>query len=262
MLSDHHGANRAAALAEANVGASLGGTAAVLVLGLAQQGGLGWRAALVLALAIPAAAAWRSYAVPLGARPQPGTTPRPAGRLPRLFWAYWGIILLLGAAEWCLTYWGAEYLHNPIGFDRGVAAALMSAFLVAMIVGRVVGSRLVRARTSSGLLARCIALALGGFLLFWLAPWAPLAVGGLALTGLGVANLYPLSLAAAVATAPDNVDAASARVALSSGIALFVAPLTVGGLADQVGIRTAYGIVPALLGVALLGTLLTHRGGT
>lgn len=110
VLSDHHGPRRAIALAEANIGASIGGSVAALGLGLWQQSGVGWRAAILLALLIPAAA--------------------------------------------------------------------------------------------------------------------------------------------------QNAGAASARIGLSSGIALFVAPLTVGGLADHVGIRVAYSIVPALLTVAPIATVL------
>lgn len=262
VLSDHHGPQRAIALAEANIGASVGGAAAALGLGLWQGTGLGWRAAIVLALLIPAVAAWRFHSLPLAAHRDGSAAQGSRGSpLPRRFWLWWGIILLLGGAEWCLVYWGAEYLHRPIGFDRGAAAALMSGFLLAMVLGRALGSRLVRVVPAPLLLVLAICLALGGFLLFWLAWWAPVAVVGLCLTGLGVANLYPLAMTTALTTAADNVDAASARVTLSSGIALFVAPLTVGGLADHVGIRIAYGIVPALLALALLGTVLSRDVG-
>jgi predicted MFS family arabinose efflux permease len=264
VLSDHHGARRAIALTEANIGASLGGSVAAVALGVGQQSGLGWRAALLLALALPAAAACAFHALALEV-PRPlvhRAAPRPPA-LPGLFWVYWSIILLLGAAEWCVTYWGAEYLHRPVGFERSVAAALMSAFLLAMVAGRVLGSRLVRVVASPPLLVGAIAGALGGFVLFWLAPVPLVAVGGLAVTGLGVANLYPLGLASAVAVAARQSERASARITLSSGLALLLAPLTVGGLADRVGLRAAYSVVPVLLVVALISTLLalrhTHR---
>jgi MFS family permease len=258
VLSDHHGSRRAIALAEANIGASIGGAVAALGLGLWQQSGLGWRVAIVLVLLIPAVAAWRFHALPLGTRQdEPAVQESRGRRLPPMFWLYWGIIFFLGGAEWCLVYWGAEYLHSPIGFDRSVAAALMSAFLLTMVVGRALGSRLVRLVTSAFLLVLATTVALAGFLLFWLVPWAPLALVGLCVTGLGVANLYPLSMATALTTAPDNSGAASARVSLSSGIALFIAPLTVGGIADRVGLRIAYGIVPALLSIALVGIVLS-----
>ncbi len=230
VLSDHHGSLRAIALSEANVGASIGGSVAALGLGLWQASGIGWRAAVLLVLLIPVVAPWRFRALPLDTRTNQPVRRNPEGkRLPGLFWVYWWLILFLGAAEWCLVYWGAEYLHSPIGFNRSIAAALMSGFLLTMVVGRTLGSRLVRSISSTPLLVLANGMALSGFLIFWLAPWAPLAVVGLCLTGLGVANLYPLSMAAAVATAADNADIASARVTLSSGIALFVAPLTVGG---------------------------------
>src|SRR5262249_55052267 len=159
---------RAIALTEANIGASIGGAVAALGVGLWQQSGVGWRAAVVVALAIPALAAWRYHTLALDApRAATGARTGHSGALPWLFWVLWLITLLLGAAEWSTTYWGAEYLYKPIGFDRSVAAALMSAFLIAMVFGRAVGSRLVRVMPTMPLLALATLLSLGGFLVFW-----------------------------------------------------------------------------------------------
>ncbi len=66
---------------------------------------------------------------------------------------------------------------------------------------------------------------------------------GLFITGLGQANVFPLALAAASNSAPDHIDKASARISLSAGLAILIAPQVLGSLADAVGISSAFGIV-------------------
>ena len=64
---------------------------------------------------------------------------------------------------------------------------------------------------------------------------------------MGISNLWPLSIALTLGTVPEQTDAASARTALGAGMAILIAPFVLGWLADQVGIRGAYGIVALLL---------------
>jgi fucose permease len=86
-----------------------------------------------------------------------------------------------------------------------------------------------------------------GFLLFWKAEGSFIGLGGLFITGLGVANLYPLLLSLAIGTADGNTVQAGARATLASGTAILALPLALGRLADSVGIRLAYGVVLLLL---------------
>ena len=79
-----------------------------------------------------------------------------------------------------------------------------------------------------------------------------LAIAGLFLAGAGLANLYPLSLALTLAAAPGNADAANARTSLLGGVLVVAAPYLLGRLADQVGLRLAFGIEPVLIGLAAL----------
>jgi fucose permease len=90
-----------------------------------------------------------------------------------------------------------------------------------------------------------------GFFLYWGFSAPALAIAGLFVSGLGVANLYPLTLSQALAVAPENSNLAGARAAFASGTAILLLPLLLGGLADQVGIRLAYGVVALLLVLAL-----------
>lgn len=102
-----------------------------------------------------------------------------------------------------------------------------------------------------------------GFLLFWLADLPVLAITGLFVCGIGVANLYPLSLALALATASDNGDAAQAAVQLLGGGFVIVAPFLLGSLADHVGLHAAFAVELVLIGVSglllLAGLRLARR---
>src|SRR4029453_18555992 len=92
-----------------------------------------------------------------------------------------------------------------------------------------------------------IILAGVGFLLFWRTENTLIGLSGLFLTGLGVANLYPLILSLALSTANGNTVQAGARAPLASGAAILALPLILGSFADAVGIRLAYGVVLLLL---------------
>jgi len=101
----------------------------------------------------------------------------------------------------------------------------------------------------------CIAVAATGVALFWAAPVLPLAGVGLAVTGLGVALLYPTTVSRTVAAWPHASDRAAARAALASGVAVGGAPLVLARLADLTGLRAAYLVVPLLLAALTARTL-------
>jgi hypothetical protein len=98
-----------------------------------------------------------------------------------------------------------------------------------------------------------------GFLLYWLAPVAALAVAGLFVAGFGVANLFPLTVALAIGAAPGLSNQAGARLSLASGVAILGAPLLLGALADAVGIWLAYAVVPIFLAGAFLASQAGRR---
>ena len=114
-------------------------------------------------------------------------------------------------------------------------------------MGRFAGSRLTRRWSSFSLLLATLGVTIIGFPIFWLAhiPW--LNILGLFVTGLGIANLYPLILSISVGLAAEQTNQASARASLAVGIALLTAPLMLGWLADRLGIQNAYGMVIILL---------------
>jgi fucose permease len=142
------------------------------------------------------------------------------------------------------------------------AAQAVSVFLAAMIVGRMLGSRLVQRFSTRGVVTASILMAGLGFLIFWRTQNVLVGLIGLFLTGLGVANLYPLILSLTIGAANGNTVQASARATLASGTAILLLPLVLGRLADAVGIRLAYGVVLLLLISVFLISQLAGRNST
>jgi len=163
------------------------------------------------------------------------------------------VLVALGmAVEFCLVYFGAEQLTGA-GLSTAAAATAMSSFYLGILAGRIAGAVLARRPGRSGpLLLASLAVTAGGILLFWLGAAAWVAVVGLLVAGLGVANLYPLSLARALDTAPGQEDRANARTQLLGGVLVVVAPYLLGALADRLGLTAAFAIVPVLVGLCLV----------
>lgn len=126
----------------------------------------------------------------------------------------------------------------------------MSGFYLGILGGRGCAAWLTRrAGRAVVLLWASLAVTATGFLLFWLAGRPLLTIAGLFVCGLGVANLYPLSLALTLAAAPGNGDTANARTQLLAGVLVVAAPYLLGSLADHFGLHAAFTIVPVLIGV-------------
>ena len=170
VLSALHGPNRARAIPEANVLASLCTVVAPLCVSVAVTAGLSWRAGVSAApftLLVIALCLWRTelpQADPVKASS--------AARLPGLYWRHWTTLVLFTAAEFGVLYWAAQYLQST-GFITAAAAPLeLSTFFLAMLTGRATGARLARARrrqaASAGLTGRhpqrifCLLVGSGG----------------------------------------------------------------------------------------------------
>jgi MFS family permease len=264
ILSDRHGERRDRALTEANVGAAACAVLAPLLLGLLQATPAGWRAAMGLPALLFAGLYLRHRHQPLPTAP----TARPTGGRARLPLSCRLLATLVAAGiavEFCLVYFGAELL-TAAGLRPAQAATAMSGFYLGILGGRGAAAWLTRrAGRTVPLLCASLAVTTAGFLLFWLAGLPVLAIAGLFLCGLGVANLYPLSLALTLAAAPGNGDTANARTQLFGGVLAIAAPYLLGSLADHLGLHAAFTIEPVLIGACALlllaGLRLGRRAG-
>ena len=258
-LSDQHEEFKAVALSEANVIASLFATGAPLLVGWFAQWLGQWRFALGILALFP-------IFMFLGMRndrapeisPVHEMSTRSSRALPKLFWVYWVALFLGVAVEFCMVFWSADYLEQVLGIGKASAAQAVSLFLAAMIMGRVIGSRLVQRFSPRAVVSISILIAGLGFLLFWRTETVIIGLSGLFLTGLGVANLYPLLLSLAIGAAHGSSDQAGARATLASGTAILALPLALGRFADAVGIRLAFGVVLVLLISVFLISLIAR----
>jgi fucose permease len=247
-LSDQHGESRTVALSEANMIASLFSTCAPLFVGWFAHAAGSWRWALGVIAFTPILMFLIFGKASASAASSGASDPIAANQsLPKLFWIYWAAIVLGVSVEFCMIFWSADYVQQVFGMIKADAAQAVSLFLAAMILGRLLGSRLVQRFSTGAVLMISIVMAAIGFLAFWKGESRWVGLSGLFITGLGVANLYPLLLSLTIGAANGNTVQAGARATLASGTAILALPLALGRLADAVGIRSAYGIVVLLL---------------
>ncbi|MET9450914.1 MFS transporter [Streptomyces cinerochromogenes] len=189
-----------------------------------------------------------------GSEPGGGAPGRPGGR---------GLVVVLGLVALCTAYgegamadWGALHLQQDLAASPGTAAAGYACFALAMTVGRLTGSallaRLGRARTviAGGTVAAA------GMLLGSLAPSVGAALAGFAVTGLGLANLFPVAVERAGALAgPSGVAVAST---LGYG-GMLLGPPAIGFMTDWFSLPAALTSVAALAAVAAVIGVTTRR---
>ncbi|MER6068511.1 MFS transporter [Streptomyces sp. NPDC001817] len=174
-----------------------------------------------------------------------------------------GLVVVFGLIALCTAYgegamadWGALHLQQDLAASSGVAAAGYACFALAMTAGRATGTtlleRLGRARTviTGGTVAAV------GMLLGSLAPSVWAALIGFAVTGLGLANLFPVAVERAGAlTGPSGVAVAST---FGYG-GMLLGPPAIGFMADWFSLPAALTSVAALAAVATAIGVCTRR---
>jgi len=256
-LADHHGDLRAVALTELNVAASCGYLLLVGTLSLTAQLGAGWRIALLGSLAVPVVMWWHSRSLPMEA-----STPLQASQgdgLPNPVRVAAAIVACTTAVEWSVTAWGATFVQEMTCVSADTAVSLMAGYFGGFLAGRLLGSRLALHHEPTRLLGWALGLTALGFAVVWTSSEPALAAAGLVLLGLGIGNLFPMALSAAVAIAPERAGHVSGRVVAASAGAVLLAPVTVGVLADATTLRAALSVVPILLAASAAGLIVLHQ---
>ena len=190
----------------------------------------------------------------------PGSAPRRLDARTRRLVLVFGLIALCTAyGEGAMADWGALHLRQDLGASAGLAAAGYTCFALAMTVGRVSGTRLLERLGRSRTVVFGGGTAAAGMLLGSLAPWVWATLLGFAITGLGLANLFPVAVERAGALAgPSGVATAST---LGYG-GMLLGPPAIGFLADWTSLPTALTSVALLAAVATLIAVVTRMGPT
>lgn len=232
------------------VGAGLGGLVAGSLSAAAHL-----RVLTVIGLLVTAAAGrvlLRHPAPTPAARPDAApVVEAPAGRARRVVLLFGVIALCTAYGEGALADWSALHLEQDLHAAPGVAAAGYSVFALAMTVGRLTGTAMLERLGQTRTLVLGGATGAAGMLLGSLAPSTWTALAGFAVTGLGLANIFPVAVGRAGELAgPGGVAAAST---LGYG-GMLMGPPAIGFLADW------FSLPLALTTVALLATAAAILG--
>ncbi|MEU0191091.1 MFS transporter [Streptomyces afghaniensis] len=196
--------------------------------------------------------------------PAPPERERPAEDAPRrLDGRTRGLVLVFGLIAGCTAYgegaladWGALHLEEDLAASPGAAALGYSCFALAMTVGRLTGTTLLERLGRTRTVVAGGATAAAGMLLGSLAPALWAALLGYAVTGIGLANLFPVAVERAGALAgPSGVATAST---LGYG-GMLLGPPAIGFMADWFSLPAALTSVAILAAVAALIGFATRR---
>lgn len=236
------------------LGAGLGGLVAGSVSPTAHLLGLTVVGLLLTAAAGPVLLRHPSPAPPEALPASPPGARRSAARpgaSRKAVLVFGGIALCTAYGEGALADWGALHLAQDLDAHPGVAAAGYSLFALTMTAGRLSGTALLERLGQTRTLVAGGLTAAAGMLLGALAPTVWAALLGFAVTGLGLANIFPVAVARAGALAgPSGVATAST---LGYG-GMLLGPPSIGFLADWFSLPVALTTVAVLAaGAAAMG---------
>ncbi|MFD3736191.1 MFS transporter [Streptomyces sp. NPDC058632] len=189
-------------------------------------------------------------------RTEQGGPRRLDGRTRMLVIVFGLIALCTAYGEGALADWGALHLEEDLGASPGVAALGYSCFALAMTIGRLTGTTLLERLGRTRTLVVGGTTATAGMLLGALAPSLEGALLGYAVTGVGLANLFPVAIERAGALAgPSGVATAST---LGYG-GMLLGPPAIGFMADWFSLPAALTSVAVLAAVATVIGLATRE---
>lgn len=249
ILADEMGEKSPLGVSEANTLSAIISTLAPIAVGYFGAQAISWRPAvylpgilaslLGLIILISPKFSWKK---------KPETREQKANltHLPPKFWLVFTMLVFSVAVEFCTIYWASDYMQANLNMAKESATQGVSLFLVGMVIGRMVGSRLLHKIERNKVLLSSIALGFLGFVIFWLSRVESLSIIGLFIAGTGVANLYASMITLCFEAAGKERAAAGAATTLASGVAIFALPFALGSLADLISIRYAVLLIPFL----------------
>lgn len=179
---------------------------------------------------------------------------RPPDERAKLFVVPSGLVVVIAVlaaamflAEGAVFDWSALLIVDRGVANRADAGVGFILFSIAMTVGRLSGDRVVRRLGSRRVLQWGGGLAILGLVLVLACPFAPLAVGGFLLVGLGAANIVPVLFSAAGGQTSMPPTLAVAAVTSTAYIGVLAGPPVLGFVAHAVGLPAAFWLLTGLL---------------
>ncbi|WP_405565191.1 MFS transporter [Streptomyces phaeochromogenes] len=189
-------------------------------------------------------------------QPEERAPRRPDARTRRLVVVFGLIALCTAYGEGALADWGTLHLEQDLDAHPGIAAAGYSCFALAMTIGRLCGTTLLERLGRTRTVVAGGTMAAVGMLVGSLAPSVWAALLGFAVTGIGLANIFPIAVERAGALAgPSGVAVAST---FGYG-GMLLGPPAIGFMADWFSLPIALTSVAALAAVAAVIGYGTRR---
>ncbi|MDF0599778.1 MFS transporter [Psychromarinibacter sp. C21-152] len=222
---------------------------AAWICGMARQAG-GGPAQILPAMALVVAALILAMRAPRGAGA--GAAPvatEPAGRAP------WGAIALTGLVMFCsfigenaTEAWSALHIERTLGAEAGHGSFGPATLGLVMGIGRMSGQLLTARFGDARLIFGSALLGIVGALTLAAAPTVPVAIAGVAITGLGMAVIVPSanSILGARVTEAQRSHAIS-RAWMFGVVGFFVGPSMMGGIAELFGLRMSFVAVAVIV---------------
>jgi fucose permease len=169
------------------------------------------------------------------------------------------VVFAIVALEFSLSFWLASYLNDDIGLARGAAVAAVSGLYASNLGGRLLTSRLARHASPEWLLAAALGTTLLGLPVLLSATDGSVAAVGIALSGIGIGAMFPLTSALHVQASRGSSDRALGQVLSVASIGQIAGPLSAGAIAQAAGLRAGLLVLPVLTLVAAVGLHRHHR---
>lgn len=251
FLAMHHGSRGAAIIGEGAGVSMLAGLLSPLAIGAFIDWGIDWRFAMalaVVALVVADRTRGDDRVFDVGYR----TPSTEHGALPASYWWAWTAAALCIGVEFSFVMWAGDVLRSQSDASTSLAAASLTAVAAGMATGRFLIGPMLRRMRLETLFRASLTLPLVAWFPMWFGSSSVLILLAMVTIGVGLGFHYPLSLSRMVAASGGHADLANARSSLASGIAIAIAPLALGALADALGLHAAFVAVPTMLAAALL----------
>jgi MFS family permease len=229
-----------------SLGGFLGGGVGGLLIGAL---GAEVQAVLVCAIALGLVLAAMPFLRGEPAAPQPVAGDAPRSFFPRNagIWIIGGMALLSMVPEGAVLDWAALYVTQELGADVAASGLAFAFFSGTMAIMRFAGDS-VRNRFGAVMTLRVSALiGAAGLLGAAVAPSEDLAIAAFALSGIGIANMVPITLSAAGNYPGLGPGVGISTVTMLGYSGILVAPSSIGFVAEAIGFRVTYGVLALLL---------------
>lgn len=248
-LSGHYGEQSPQALSQNNGITSLFNLFGTITIGLLATTAISWRLGLLACFPF-AAILYMTMGRSHSPEHIPDIDGHQRGLLPKFYWFAWVGLVFTISTEFAIIFWSAALIRVRTDIDPALATTLMLAFPLGMFLGRWFGAYVVPNRSVDFRLKLFLILQLVGFLLLWNSTTPLLALISLLIAGLGTSMQFILSTARLLRFSAGKDDLGMGLASLAAGLAIAGSPFVLGALADQVGIATAFLIVPFFIAIA------------